>query len=121
MPIVGIGIDIIEVERIKKAVKRFGKRFLERVYTEEEFKYCNSRKDPYPSFAVRFAAKEAFFKVLGKKVNWKSIEIAQGQRGRPFLRLKSKVTDLPENPSLHISLSHTQTYAVAAVVLEKKD
>lgn len=118
MSVSGIGIDIVEVERIEMAIKRFGRRFLERVYTEGEIEYCNSKKYPYPSFAVRFAAKEAFFKAIGRKVGWRNIEVVRGERGRPFLKLNSP---LDNNYSFHLSLSHTKAYAVAMVVMEEKD
>lgn len=116
MPILGIGVDIVEVKRIEGAIRKFGREFLERVYTEGEIKYCNSKKYPYPSFAVRFAAKEAFFKAIGRKMGWKDIEVVHRERGRPFLKFKN----LSEDHSLHLSLSHTRTYAVAMVVIEEK-
>lgn len=120
MAILGIGVDIIEVERVERGIKKFGKRFLDNIYTEEEIDYCNLKKNPYPSFAARFAAKEAFFKALGRKVGWKDVEVITYQKGRPFLRLKGELEDLSKSHSLHLSISHIKTYTVAMVVLEKR-
>jgi holo-[acyl-carrier protein] synthase len=121
----GIGIDIIEIERIKKAVSKYGKGFLEKVYTEKELKYCQNQKAlKYPELAVRFAAKEAYSKALGvgiagfgrrnKGVKMKDIEIVNNSHGKPLLSFKGQVS-----PKVHVSLSHSRDSAVAAVYVEK--
>ena len=115
--IVGIGMDIIEVERIEKLAKK-NPRFLKRVFTDEEIDYCNGKKNKYQHLAARFAAKEAFFKALGKKINWADVGVVNLPSGKPELVLKR------EGPvsfdRTYVSLSHLRDYACACVVLEKK-
>ena len=83
----GIGNDIIEIKRVRKAIKEHGQPFLDRVYTKKEQEYCLSQKDPYPRFAGRFAAKEAIVKALGwgfgKEISWKDIDIGADAKGNP--------------------------------------
>ena len=121
----GIGIDIIEIERVKKAIDRYRENFLERVYTEKELEYCRSHKAyRYPELAVRFAAKEAFSKALGvgiagfarknDGVNWKEIEIVNDSRGKPQISFRGKISD-----KVHVSLSHSRDFAVASVYVEE--
>ncbi|MFQ6082661.1 MAG: holo-ACP synthase [Candidatus Aminicenantia bacterium] len=112
--IVGIGIDIIEVNRIKKADQKT-RRFLERIFTKNELNYCLSKKNKYQHLAARFAAKEAFFKAIGKRISWKDVEVRNLPSGKPELKLL--------NPSLsfekiHLSLSHLKEYSLAVVILE---
>ena len=115
---ISCGTDIIEVERIQKAIKNGGKKFLETVFTEQEIEYCEARKvQKYQSYAARFAAKEAAFKALNNKVNgissWKSFEVLKTENGKPEMHLKCKVDDLE---SMDISISHCKQYATANVV-----
>ena len=114
-----IGVDIVEIHRIELAIERWGKRFLNRIYTEAELKICESRVS---SLAGRFAGKEAVMKVLGtgaKGVNWREIEILADARGKPLVKLcgkaenKAKELDLSE---FSVSLSDTMHYAVAAAI-----
>ena len=116
--IVGIGIDIIEIERIAKAYRRWGESFLRRVFTEAEISYCLSKHDPAPSLAARFAAKEAAFKALSqagfRTESWQDISVLLTDNGEPSL----KVTGDPEF-QLHLSLSHSNASAVALVIAEK--
>ena len=102
------GTDIIEIERIKKSIEKFGQRFLNTVFTENEIKYSESKNgQKYQHYAARFAAKEAVFKALSNNINapeeWKSIEILSEENGRPKVNLKIDVRNL-EN--IDISLSH---------------
>jgi len=113
---IGIGTDIVEIDRIKKAVKKTPK-FLDRVFSESELKYCNTKKDKYPHLAVRFAAKEAIIKSLNKKeLALKDIEITNTAKGKPLAKIKNV-----KNILIHLSLSHSQNYAVASAVAIKKD
>ena len=115
--IVGIGVDIIEVERIQNLAEK-SPRFLKRVFTDEEIKYSNGKKNKYQHLAARFAAKEAFFKALGRKIKWTDVGIINLPSGKPELDLKTQES-LPFDRS-QVSLSHLQDYAIAYVVLEKK-
>lgn len=118
-----IGIDIIDIERVKKVVCRTP-RFLSRIYTGAELDYCLGKKNPYPSLAVRFAAKEAVRKLHPSlaRCRWQDIEVCMCADGRPVLRLNGQagLAQRAENlahPS--ISLSHSAQQAVAAVVTAK--
>lgn len=118
-----IGIDIIEIARINKAVGRWGENFLHRIYTEPELELSRRKSS---SLAVRFAGKEAVIKVLGKQaqgISWKEIEILAEPSGRPLVHLSSKAQNRPGGlglGKLAISLSHSKEYAVAVVVGESK-
>lgn len=112
--IVGTGIDIIEISRIKKAIERWGDDFLRHIFNLEEINYCRRQKDPYQHFAVRFAAKEAVFKAVGDlKLSWKDVTISHDPDGKPVC------TYHPEGFSkkIHISLSHCKEYAVASAIV----
>ena len=118
------GVDIIEVERIKEAICNMKDSFLNRIYTEEEIKYCtNSNQMQYQHFAARFAAKEAVFKALSEYINsredilWKDIEIINEQGGKPKINIdKLKKHGLDKLLSIDISISHIKEYAIASVV-----
>ena len=117
------GTDIIEIERIKNSIERFGERFLNTVFTENEIKYCESKNSQkYQHYAARFAAKEAVYKALSNNINapdeWKLIEILSEESGRPKVNLKIEVENL-EN--IDISLSHCKLYAVANVVANLRE
>lgn len=125
--IFGIGIDVVENARIADSIRRHGDRFLERVYHAAEVDYCRSMKDPTPHFAARFAAKEAVSKALGTgfagKVSWKDIEVRRKSSGEPFVVLHAAAEDLAKRlgiTAVHISLSHSQSYAVANALLVKE-
>ncbi len=123
--IYGVGIDMVEISRIQKALERWGDRFLRRVFTEAEIQYCNAMARPSARFALRFAAKEAFSKALGsglaKGVNFKHIEVVRDRNGQPHLDLHGKAKDLIRQFGIKnsfLSLSDESAYAVAVVVLE---
>lgn len=109
------GIDIVKIKRLKEATERWGNRFLERVFTEDELRYCLSKKACYESLAVRFAAKEAFIKALGKRIDLRLIEIKNEPSGKPYLDIKSHLL----NNKIHLSLSHDGEYAIAVVIMEE--
>ena len=123
--VLGLGIDIIEVERVRGVHQRFGDRFVARILTAEERDYCLSMNNPYPHMAARFAAKEAISKAfttgIGRYLKWTSISVYNGERMEPLVRLDAQAKALLKEvggTSVLISLSHTNVYAnaVAAVV-----
>jgi holo-[acyl-carrier protein] synthase len=124
--IVSIGIDIVEVYRIRETVARTP-RFVERVFTEKEREYCESKgAAAAQSYAARFAAKEAFLKALKTgwrgKITWHDIEIISGENGVPSLEIRGEALKILEHlgaDKFHLSMSHTTEHAVAQVVLEK--
>jgi holo-[acyl-carrier protein] synthase len=123
--IVGSGIDIAEVPRIASSIRRFGDRFLQRVYTAGEIRYCQSKANSAERYAARFAAKEAAMKALGtgwsRGVRWRDIEVAREPGGRPTIVFHGKAAEFAERlGALHIalSLSHTSEQAIAQVILE---
>jgi len=121
----GIGIDIIEIDRIKGAVEKYGESFIKRVFTEQEIKYCKGRNQyRIPELAVRFCAKEAYSKALGTGISgfgsrakdgitWKEVEVVNNDKGKPLLAIRGKL-----DPGAHVSLSHSRDFAVASVYLE---
>jgi len=115
------GIDIIEVNRIQESIETLGETFLNKVFTEKEIEYCESKKmQKYQSYAARFAAKEAVFKALSKDLNgrneitWKNIEVLNEESGRPIVNL---IDIKQEIISIDISLSHVKETAIASVVV----
>ncbi|MEW6109340.1 MAG: holo-ACP synthase [Nitrospirota bacterium] len=121
--IYGIGIDIVKIERMKAAVEKWGAKFLERVFTENEISYCYEKKEPYLSLSVRFAAKEALIKAIGSEipVSFKDIEVMNYGSGRPFIRVRGSLEAFFKErsvKSIHLSLSHEREYGVACVVIE---
>ena len=112
----GIGIDIIEIDRVKSAVKKFKSNFLKKVFTDREIQYCTSRKAlKYPELAARFAAKEAYSKALGtgmKGIKWKQIEIMNNGDGKPMIFIGKKL-----KRNAQVSLSHSLNYATAVVLV----
>lgn len=117
------GTDIIEIDRIRKNIEQLGEKFLNKIYTEKEIEYCESRKtQKYQSYAVRFAAKEAAYKALSNKIDfkycWKDFEILNQEDGKPYMKLHLKIDGLEE---IEVSLSHCKEYAVANVVAIYKE
>ena len=123
--IVGLGIDIVEVERIAAAIARHGDRFLHRIFTPAEIRYCESKKNRFERYAARFAAKEATMKAIGtgwrRGVAWREIEVGREPGGRPTLHLSGHVKQHADNLGMHhasVSLTHTEGMAMAQVILE---
>jgi len=122
--ILGLGIDLVHIPRVEKAVNRWGERFLSRVFTSEECSYCLKHKLPAQGFALRFAAKEACSKALGTGmrlgVTWRQMAIAHEPSGKPVLRLSGsalkKATGMGAG-AWHVSLSHEGEYATAVVIM----
>jgi len=123
MRIFGIGIDVVEVERIADAIERHGEPFLARLFTADERSYCEAQKKPALHFAARFAAKEAVSKALGTGIgssaNWLDLEIVRDPSGAPKLLLHGAAADFVKNNQItdvSISLSHAREYAAANAV-----
>lgn len=113
--IIGTGIDIIEIPRIKKAVEAWGERFLSRVFNPEEIAYAQKHTVPYPHYAGRFAAKEAVYKALGdRSLMWKDLTIVNDPDGKPTCHLNSTSF----KGRIYLSISHSKFYAVAGAVIE---
>src|SRR5689334_17597887 len=123
--IVGTGVDIAEVPRIKAALERFGKRFLSRVFTLQEAQYCLSKANAVERLAARFAAKEAGMKAIGTGlrhgITWHDVEVVRLPGGRPNLKFSGKAAEFADRlgcKRTHLSLSHTADQAIAHVILE---
>ena len=123
--ILGIGIDIIEVERIQASYAKFGERFLNRILHPNEISYCLSHRVPGPFLAARFAAKEAISKAfgtgIGAQLGWQDMEVGRKDTGEPFVILHEKAKALLDSRNARlvlISLSHTQVHATAVAILE---
>jgi holo-[acyl-carrier protein] synthase len=124
--IVGIGIDIVEIERLRAVLERQRDRFLKRVITPAEQEYCSRHRDPVPCYAARFAAKEALFKALGtgwaKGVSWLDVEVLRMGAGAPTMALRGAAEKVGRDlgaQRIHLSLSHSEQNAVAVVILER--
>jgi holo-[acyl-carrier protein] synthase len=123
--IVGTGIDIAEVPRIRQSIERFGDRFLERIYTAGEIRYCDSKANRAERYAARFAAKEAAMKALGTGwshgVRWRDCEVVRLPGGRPSISFHGKAAEVAAKLGVKhaaLSLSHTVEQAIAQVILE---
>ena len=124
--IVGTGIDVIEVPRVAAAIERFGQRFLDRIFTENEIRYCDSKANRVERYAARFAAKEAGMKALGTGwnhgVRWRDVEVRRQPGGRPTIEFHGKATEFASRmgvANVALSLTHTAAEAIAQVILEK--
>lgn len=123
--ILGTGIDIIEVERIRSSHQKFGERFVNRILRPDEIAYCLRHRDPGPFLAARFAAKEAVSKAfgtgIGAELGWQDIEVRRKETGEPYVVLHeggARLLAARGARALHLSLSHTQFYAAAVAILE---
>lgn len=116
-----IGNDIIEIERIKQSIEKYGDRFLDKLFTAREKEYCLRYADCERQFAGRFAAKEAIVKALGtgftKEVGWKDIEIVNNERGKPLVFLSQKVLKSFGHLKVEVSISHCKQYATAVALI----
>ena len=125
MSVLGIGVDLVENARIEHSLERFGERFLHRVFTAGEIEYSQSMKFPARHLAARFAAKEAVSKAfgtgIGKSMGWKDIDVRRKESGEPYVVLEGGAKKLAEErgaTKVLITLSHTEHYAMAAIVVE---
>ncbi len=123
--VIGIGIDIIEIERIKKSVDEYGDRYLQKVYTPDELKYCLAKKNKYQHLAARFAAKEAIYKAISSNWNsemsWQDMEIINAPNGMPEVKFKGNLEKFLSNEkSLKISMSHSRDYVACVAIVYKE-
>ena len=119
---ISCGVDIIEIDRVKESIEQLGDKFLNRVFTDKEIEYCESRKNQkYQHYAARFAAKEATFKAVSGQIDdkynvcWKDFEVTNDEQGRPSIKLVGIDEKSIEN--IDISISHCKKYAVANVTV----
>ena len=124
MRINGIGVDLVNIPRMRDVIDRWQDRFLQRVFTEQEIAYCRARRDPVPHFAARFAAKEATLKALGTGlsmgVNWRELEVRRERGGPPTMVLSGRCRAIAEargGDRVLISLTHDGDYALAQAML----
>ena len=123
--IIGTGIDITEVPRIRQSIERFGQRFLQRIYTAGEMRYCDSKANRFERYAPRFAAKEAAMKALGTGwnhgVRWRDCEVSRMPGGRPTMAFHGKAGEFAAKlgvKNVALSITHTAEQAMAQVILE---
>ncbi len=122
--IYGIGIDVVHIGRLRAVTEKWGRTFLDRVFTERELAYCFGKKNPYPSLSVRFAAKEAFKKAIGAEVpvSLRDIEVEVSDGGKPSLVFGGRIRQFLDSHNItatHVSLTHDHDYGVASVVVER--
>jgi holo-[acyl-carrier protein] synthase len=123
--IIGSGIDLAEIGRIRQSIDRYGERFLARVYTQAEQAYCLRKRNSAESFAARFAAKEAGAKALGTGINfgvrWLEIEVVREPSGRPTIQFHGRAAAIAARLGVTraaLSITHTADLAMASVLLE---
>jgi holo-[acyl-carrier protein] synthase len=121
--ILGMGIDLCEVHRIRRLLEKDRDRFVRRVFRDGERAYCDARRHPEIHYAARFAAKEAFLKAVGTgwRLGWLQVEVARGASGRPELILSGRAAELLRRRGVrraHLTLTHTEETAAAVVLLE---
>ncbi len=126
--IMGSGVDIVEVKRIKKAVEKWGDSFLKKVFTDRELDYANSKRFAYQHLAARFATKEAVLKAFGggwsRTLPWKDVEVVNDRNGKPEIRVHGeakKVYSKRKIKKILVSMSHTKEHAVANAILVTND
>lgn len=116
--IIGTGVDLIEVKRLRQAIEKWGDKFLSRIFTSAELENAKSRGSLYQHFAGRFAAKEAVFKALGDAgLDWQDLQILNDGRGRPYCQI---LNGRGKKVAVKISISHVKNYAVANAVISKE-
>lgn len=123
--ILGMGVDLVEVDRVREAVLRQGDRFVQRVFTESEVMYCRAHAEPGPHWAARWAAKEAVAKAfgtgMGASLGWREVEVLRDAQGAPQVRLTGRALVLLAERGgqrVHVSLSHTGQHAMAVAIIE---
>ncbi|MHB8481229.1 MAG: holo-ACP synthase [Nitrospiria bacterium] len=123
--IIGIGIDIVRTRRIKDAMEKWEKRFLNRIYTKGEQDYCFQHKDPHLFLGGRFAIKEAMFKAMGTGwragVKWKDVEVDHLPSGQPIVQVFGRIKEILQEKkveTIHVSITHDTDYSLGQVILE---
>ncbi|MEN8694615.1 MAG: holo-ACP synthase [Akkermansiaceae bacterium] len=124
MKLIGIGIDVVEVSRIRSSLDEFGERFLDRIFTDDEREYCERQKNPEIHYAARFAAKEAISKAfgtgIGKEIAWLDMEITRRESGEPEVKLTGSAKEFAKKrdvTQVMVSLTHAEHYAAANAVV----
>lgn len=124
--IAGIGTDIVDIARMQDSIDRLQERLIDRLFTKEEQKYCQEKRNPTPHWAGRFAIKEAFFKALGtglrEGMSWHDVSVTHNDLGAPLLLLSKPMQDMLNQKNIvshHISISHSDASAIGMVVLER--
>ena len=124
--IIGVGIDNVQNNRMKEILMKWAERVEDRVFNEEELEYSKNKGNTHYHLAVRFAAKEAFFKALGKGLSegmtWTDITVKSEESGQPFLSLRGRAKEIADSmgvQTIHLSMSHTEDCSIAVVILEK--
>jgi holo-[acyl-carrier protein] synthase len=122
MAVFGVGIDLVNVGRLKAVFDRYPERFRARIFTRTETEFCETLGDKYPSYAGRFAAKEAFSKALGTglrgAIGWTEIDVLDNEKTRPTIRVTGRAAAILGGRKVHLSISHLSDYATAIVVIE---
>jgi holo-[acyl-carrier protein] synthase len=120
----GIGVDIIEIDRIRNSIESIGGHFLRKVYTDGEIAYCDAKANRYQHYAARFAAKEAMSKALSMgwagEFRWKDVEITNEPSGQPRITLHGSLDAHLAGASVMLSMSHSASHVVAMVVIEDR-
>jgi holo-[acyl-carrier protein] synthase len=118
----GIGVDIMEIQRIQKSIDGLGQAFLQKIFTSGEIRYCQSKSNMAQHFAARFAAKEAVSKALATgwrgDFAWKDVEVMNDTLGQPHITLYGRLKDALAQSTVFVSLSHSESHVVAMVVIE---
>jgi holo-[acyl-carrier protein] synthase len=127
MKIFGIGTDIINIKRIEKSFKKYGNKFKNKIFSKNEIAYCEGKKNPFPFYAKRFAAKEALSKALGtgirKEIIFKNMEVSNNNLGKPFIKLKGSTAEFfrkkikSKKYEIYLSLSDDSPWAQATVII----
>ncbi|MGR3974017.1 MAG: holo-ACP synthase [Candidatus Rhabdochlamydia sp.] len=123
MKFLGIGNDIIEIQRVRDVLKRQGNSFMKRILTSEEEKYCLQHQDPAPYVAARFSAKESVVKALGcgigKEMKWHDITIKKDRLGKPIVLLSDEAGRRFNHPIIHLSMSHCKQYVATVAMIHE--
>jgi holo-[acyl-carrier protein] synthase len=118
----GIGIDIIEIARIRQSIERLGEHFTDKVFTSRELAYSSAKQNKFQHLAARFAAKEAVGKALSTgwsgEFRWKDVEVMNDPSGQPRITLSGKLHEMLSGSSIYLSISHSDSHVVAMVVIE---
>ncbi len=121
--IIGVGVDIVEIDRFKELLEKWGDHFLKKIFTEREIDYCLSKRNSHQHLAGRFAVKEAISKAISTgwagNFRWKDVEVLNDKSGKPFVSFHNKLKEELNSCCVHISISHSNNYAVAFAIIEK--
>ncbi len=121
--IIGIGVDIVEIDRFRSLTERWGERLLNRIFTQQEIDYCLSKRNPYQHLAGKFAAKEAISKAIATGwsgiFRWKDVEVLNDESGKPIVIIHNQLREHFKSCLFYVSISHSLNYAVSFAVIER--